>query len=188
LRQGREVKEYTLTLTEENTNHVDDRFYVSASEDATNSYTIGRELTKFDNPTESKVAQVWTEAYGMKLCDIEMPLSNSTATCGLNLFAPKAGQYTISVEKAPENSMLYLTYNSRVIWNLSYGPYVMDMSKGTTEGYGLRIIATQQTTTDIEEAEFDDQSAVRKVLIDDVIYIITPDGKMYDIVGKGVKY
>ena len=187
LRQGREVKEYTLTLIEENTNHVDDRFYVSASENATNSYTIGRELTKFDNPTESKVAQVWAEAYGMKLCDIEVPLSNSAATCGLNLFAPKAGQYAISVEKAPENTMLYLTYNSRVIWNLSYGPYVMDMSKGTTEGYGLRIVATQQTTTDIETAS-GDQPSVRKVLIDDVIYIITPEGKMYDITGKDVKY
>ena len=182
------VSEFTLTLAEENANHADDRFYVSASEDATNTYTIGRELTKFGNPTESKVAQVWTEAYGLKLCDVEMPLSNSTATCALNLFAPNAGQYMLSVEEAPENTMLYLTYNGRAIWNLTYSPYALDLTKGTTEGYGLKMYV-QQVTTDIENGELlNGENGVRKVLIDDVIYIVTPEGKMYDITGKSVNY
>ena len=182
------VSEFTLTLAEENANHADDRFYVSASEDATNTYTIGRELTKFGNPTESKVAQVWTEAYGLKLCDVEMPLNNSTATCALNLFTPNAGQYMLSVEEAPENTMLYLTYNGRAIWNLTYSPYALDLTKGTTEGYGLKMYV-QQVTTDIENGELlNDENGVRKVLIDDVIYIVTPEGKMYDITGKSVNY
>ena len=187
LREGREVKEFTLTLTEENATYAADRFYVSASEDAINSYTIGRELTKFGNPTESKVAQVWTEAYGLKLCDVEMPLSNSTATCALNLFTPNAGQYMLSVEEAPGNTMLYLTYNGRAIWNLTYSPYALDLTKGTTEGYGLKMYV-QQVTTDLEESGFGDQPSVRKVLIDDVIYIVTPEGKMYDITGKSANY
>ena len=187
-REAEGVTEFTLTLAEENANHIDDRFYVSASEDATNTYTIGRELTKFGNPTESKVAQVWTEAYGLKLCDIEMTLNNSTANCALNLYAPKAGQYTISVESAPEDAMLYLTYNGRAIWNLSYSPYVFDLTKGTTEGYGLKMYV-QQVTTDIENGELlNGENGVRKVLIDDVIYIVTPEGKMYDITGKSVNY
>ena len=188
LREGREVKEFTLTLTEENATYAADRFYVSASEDAMNSYTIGRELTKFGNPTESKVAQVWTEAYGLKLCDVEMPLNNSTATCALNLFTPNAGQYMLSVEEAPENTMLYLTYNGRAIWNLTYSPYALDLTKGTTEGYGLKMYV-QQVTTDIENGELlNGENGVRKVLIDDVIYIVTPEGKMYDITGKSANY
>lgn len=182
-REAEGVTEFTLTLTEENATYAADRFYVSASEDAMNSYTIGRELTKFGNPTESKVAQVWTEAYGLKLCDVEMPLNNSTATCALNLFTPNAGQYMLSVEEAPENTMLYLTYNGRAIWNLTYSPYALDLTKGTTEGYGLKMYV-QQVTTDLEESGFSDQPSVRKVLIDDVIYIVTPEGKMYDITGK----
>lgn len=188
LREGREVKEFTLTLTEENATYAADRFYVSASEDAMNSYTIGRELTKFGNPTESKVAQVWTEAYGLKLCDVEMPLNNSTATCALNLFSPNAGQYMLSVEEAPENTMLYLTYNGRAIWNLTYSPYALGLTKGTTEGYGLKMYV-QQVTTDLENGELlNGENAVRKVLIDDVIYIVTPEGKMYDITGKSANY
>lgn len=188
LREGREVKEFTLTLTEENATYAADRFYVSASEDAMNSYTIGRELTKFGNPTESKVAQVWVNAYGMKLCDIDMPLTNNNAQCELGLFAPQAKEYTLSVETAPEDAVLYLTYNGRAIWNLTNCPYIFDLTKGTTEGYGLRIYAVPQVTTDLEQSEFSDPSSVRKVLIDDVIYIITPEGKMYDITGKSANY
>jgi hypothetical protein len=66
-------------------------------------------------------------------------------------------------------------------------PYTIDLTKGTTSGYGLRIVADRQTTTDVENSEIENES-VRKVLRDDKIYIVTPEGKMYDIVGKSVKY
>ena len=68
-------------------------------------------------------------------------------------------------------------------------PYELNLEQGTTEGYGLRIVASQQTTTDIENGGLlNDANGVRKVLIDNVIYIVTPEGKMYDIVGKGIKF
>ena len=187
-REVRTVNEFTLALTTEDS-RVNDRFYISASEDATDTYRIGRELTKFGTPTDSKVAQVWTNAYGLQLCDIEMPLQSNKANTNLSLYAPAAGIYTLEIEKAPADAMLYLTYNGRVIWNLTYSPYTFDLTKGTTEGYGLRIVAqTPQVTTDFEQSEFSDQPSVRKVLIDNVLYIITPEGKMYDIVGKGVNF
>ena len=180
--------EFKLKLLSESTDVEEDRLYVGASDEALDSYEIGRDLTKFGTPTDSKVAQVWVNAYGMKLCDIDMPLTNNNAQCELGLFAPQAREYTLSVETAPEDAVLYLTYNGRAIWNLTNCPYVFDLTKGTTEGYGLRIYAVPQVTTDLEQSEFSDPSSVRKVLIDDVIYIITPEGKMYDITGKSVNY
>lgn len=183
------VSEFALTLAEENATKVADRFYVSASEEASDNYTIGRELTKFGAPTDSKTAQMWTNAYGMKLCDIDMPLKSNKANCGLGLYAPQSGTYSIEIEAAPADATLYLTYNNRVIWNLSMSPYEIELNQGTTEGYGLRIVANQQTTTDLENTtSLDGQEGVRKVLIDDKIYMITPDGAMYDVLGKGVKY
>ena len=179
---------FRLALTNEGVEQADDYLWVSADADATGEYVIGRDVLKMGTMNESKVARMWSERNGMNLCSNEMTLSNSTATCPLNIYAPNEGQYTISVEAAPENTMLYLTYNGRAIWNLTYSPYALDLTKGTTEGYGLKMYV-QQVTTDIENGELlNGENGVRKVLIDDVIYIITPEGKMYDITGKGVNY
>ena len=183
--QGRTFDEFRLALTAEGVNDAADRLWVSASEEATGEYVIGRDLVKMGTPTSAKVAQMWSERNGLKLCDIEVQLMGSSATCELGLYAPKAGSYTLDVERAPENTMLYLTYNGRAIWNLTYSPYVFDLTKGTTEGYGLKMYV-MQVATDLEESGFSDQN--RKVLIDDVIYIVTPEGKMYDVTGKSANY
>ncbi len=181
------ISEFALSLTNE-TQKETDRLYVGASEDALNVYEAGRELTKFAAPTEAKTAQVWANAYGLQLCDIDMPLNGGEANCTLGLYAPKAGQYTLSVKDEVEDASLYLTYNDQVIWDLTASPYVFDLAKGTTEGYGLRITArAPQIATGIDETNADSQS-VRKVLINNTIYLVTPEGKMYDIVGKSVKY
>ena len=189
-READEISEFTLSLAAEN-NGDSDRFYISASEDATGEYHIGRELTKFGNPTDSKVAQVWTNAYGMQLCDIEMPLVNNEAGCAISLFAPKAGSYELTIERAPLDAELYLTYNENVIWDLTASPYTFDLSKGTTTGFGLRMEVKKapQVTTGVENGELlNGENGVRKVIIDNKMYIITPEGAMYDVVGKSVKY
>ena len=184
------ISEFTLSLINESTQSETDRLYVGASEDALNTYEAGRELTKFATPTDAKTAQIWANAYGLQLCDIDMLLNNGNANCTLGLFAPKAGKYTLSIKKAPEDSELYLTYNDNIIWNLTESPYVFDLAKGTTNGYGLLCVKARvpQVATGVEQSEYSDQSSVRKVIIDNTLYIITPEGKMYDIVGKSVKY
>ena len=182
--------EFKLTLMSENTDVEADRLYVGASEEALDSYEIGRDLTKFGNPTDSKVAQVWANAYGMKLCDIDMLLTDNAAECTLGLYAPKAGSFWLAIDYAPENATLYLTHNGNIVWDLTISPYLFDLSKGTTAGYGLRIETKKAPaiTTDIEQSETSGQSSVRKVLIDNKVYIVTPDGKMYDVIGKGMKF
>ena len=187
-RERRSVEEFRLALTEEGNANVADYMWVSASEEATGEYVIGRDLLKMGTPTQAKVAQIWSTNNGLTLCDIEMPLVNNKANCALGLYAPKAGMYELTVDRAPEDASLYLTYNDQVIWDLTASPYVFDLAKGTTEGYGLRITArAPQIATGIDETNADSQS-VRKVVINDKIYLITPEGKMYDIVGKSVKY
>lgn len=188
-RERRSVEEFDLALTAEDEENAADHLWVSASEEATGEYVIGHDLVKMGTPTSAKVAQMWCARNNINLCDIEMPLVANKAQTPLSIFAPKAGLYEIAVERAPEDATLYLTYNGRAIWNLSMSAYEFDLEKGTTEGYGLRIVASEQMTTDIENAGLlNDENGVRKVLIDDVIYIVTPEGKMYDIVGKGIKF
>ena len=188
-RNGRSYDEFRLSMMDEEATMVADQLWVSASEDATGEYVIGHDLVKMGTPTSAKVAQIWTENNGLKLCDIEMPLVNNTAKCGLGLYAPQAGSYWLAIDKAPEDATLYLTHNDKVIWDLTISPYLFDLDKGTTEGYGLRMAVKKNPAimTGFDEAETEGQT-MRKVLIDDKVYIITPEGKMYDIIGKGIKF
>jgi hypothetical protein len=152
------------------------------------AYEIGYDLAKFGTPTEAKTAQVWANAYDKKLCDVEMPLINNNASCSLGLYTPQAGSYELRIEEMPEDATLYLTYNGTPIWNLNNAPYMFELEKGTTEGYGLRIYAhnAPQIATSVDEVQ-DGNAQCTKVLIDNTMYIITSDGAMYSVTGKKIK-
>lgn len=185
----RELDEFRLTLTAEGEDRYTDRMWVSASDDATGEYVIGHDLLKMGTPKNAKVAQMWTVSNDLRLCDIEMPLINDMSQCPLMFFAPNAQTYEIAVDQAPEDATLYLTYNDRIIWSLSASPYTIDLAKGMTEGYGLRIVARHHSpsvATGMDELNVD-QDGNRKVLIDNMLYIITPEGAMYSVTGEKVK-
>ncbi len=187
-RQLREVSEFMLTLTAENAPTIADRLFVGANEDAADSYEIGRDLTKFGNPAEAKVAQMWAVDYnGLRLCDIEMPLTEGNAQTVLGFYAPQTGTYILAANEAPEDVHLYLTYNGSVIWDLTASPYSLDLPKGMTEGYGLQMEADKapQITTGVENTPAEDQA--RKVIIDNTMYIITKEGAIFNATGKKVQ-
>lgn len=188
MRENKVTDEFRLALVEDGQTAVADHLWVSANEEANGDYVIGRDLLKMGTPTNAKVAQMWAIRNDMILCDAEMPLIGNEANVNISLYAPKEAVYTIGVEKAPEDAELYLTYNGQVIWNLTTGAYTVELAKGTTTGYGLRIEASQapQIATGVENTATDTQSA-RKVLINNALYIVTPDGKMYDAAGKNVQ-
>ncbi len=185
----RELEEFRLTLTAEGEDRYTDRMWVSASEEATGEYVIGHDLLKMGTPKDAKVAQMWTVNNDLRLCDIEMPLMDDKAQCPISFFAPQAQTYEIAVDQAPEDATLYLTYNDRIIWSLSASPYTIDLAKGMTEGYGLRIVARHNApsvATGLDEVNVDEDGN-RKVLIDNMLYIITPEGAMYSVTGEKVK-
>ena len=187
-RNGRSLDEFRLAFAAEGEEVKADHLWVSASEEATGEYTIGRDLLKMGTPAQAKVAQVWTTRDNMLLCDEEMPLVSNQAATGMTLYAPKAGHYILSTEKMPEDAQLFLTRNGRVIWNLTMSPYEFDLNKGTNEEYGLRIVANKspQVTTGVDEIDSENAQS-QKVLIDNVLYIIAPNGAMYEATGKFVK-
>ena len=187
-RNGHYTSEFTLTLTAENAEYASDRLWVSASEEATGEYVIGRDLLKMGTLTEAKVAQMWTVSNNNRLCDIELPLANDAARCDLHLFAPQAKKYSLAVEKAPQDVVLYLTYNDRPIWNLTMSSYEFDLEQGTTEGYGLQLYVRQspEVATGVDGVQ-DAEIGVQKVLINDKIYLITPEGAIFSVTGKKIQ-
>lgn len=181
------MDEFRLTLKDTETENETDRLWLSASEEATEEYVIGQDLLKMGTPTSGTVAQMWTMKGGKVLCDVETAMNGERATAPLSFYAPKAGQYELAIDQAPEDVTLYLTYNDQVIWVLSFGSYVFDLEKGTTEGYGLRMETNRapQIATGIDEQTAGTQN--RKVMINNTLYIVTAEGAIFDVMGKNIK-
>ena len=160
-----------------------DQMYVRASETATNEYEQGHDMITW-NGTTANTAMIWAENYGKRLAIEEAPLVNNQASYALGIYAPKAGTYRIAATSENEGD-LYLTQNGSIIWNLSMGAYELELTKGTTEGYGLLLQAKAPgAATGVDN--IDASEAAQKVIIDDHVYILR-NGQMYDVNGKVVK-
>ena len=121
-----------------------------------------------------------------KLCVNEAVLTENQATFDLTLYAPKSGEYTISLADASDKGTLYLTQNGIVIWNLSNGAYVAELTKGNNTEYGLLLAAkSPQVTTDIEAVDAN-KANVQKLIVNGQLFVLK-DGVMYNATGKKVK-
>ena len=161
---------------------VEDRLLVLAEEDKADEYVIVSDLAKAGvSPVR---AQVWIDRYGEKLCKNTTAFINNKADYPLVIFTPKAGEYDLFIDDQPnDETMLYLTYDGNAIWNLSYGGYVVNLEKGTTSHYGLRIVRTPKVSTGIEETTIQNGDPIRKVMVDGKVYIIR-NGEIYGITGQ----
>ena len=180
---------YQLTITAEGANRHADRLFVQLDEEKEeNTYVIGKDLAKFGTSTSS--AQMWIDRYDAKLCLNTVAPQGDATSFPMTLSAPKAGEYTIAIEREVSTDAyeLYLTYDGTAIWNLSESAYTTNLNQGTDARYGLRIVArTPQICTGVDEAVVDAQGATRKVLVNEKVFIIRGnEGNTSD--GQLVKY
>ncbi len=183
--QGRSLDEYLLSFSLENDTTNVDRLYLSASEDASANYEIGHDLAKFGVST--KVAQIWADAYGQKLCDVEAPLVADQAIIPISLYAAQTGTYTLETVRGPQDASLYLMCEGAVVWNLSQSAYTLDLTRGTTTGYSLLLTAEAPAiSTGCDAISGEKTQQVEKILLNGQLYILR-DGQMYDATGKKVK-
>ena len=177
-------QEYAVEIS--NNGNLCDRLFVDIDEEKEPHYIIGSDLTKVGQSTAR--AQMWINRYDTKLSVNTVAPQNNKAEYPLSIYAPNAGEYMIEATKIPEEgSYLYLTYDGAPIWNLNYNGYMASLEAGTTDHYGLRLVlASPQVATSIEEAVVDAQGEIRKVLINDQVFIIRGE-KVYTIDGQLVK-
>ena len=165
-----------------------DRVFIQTEQGKADRYTIGADLAKAG--VSAYKAQMWINRYDHKLCYNTVAPVNNSASYPLGISIPKAGEYAITVpEDCVEGDNIYLTIDGRVVWNLSFSPYVADFEKGTTTRYGIRLVRNlaPAVTTDIENAGMTvDESKVQKILLDDQVYILR-GGNMYSVEGQMVK-
>ncbi len=165
---------------------MEDCMFLLADEEKVDEYVIVADLAKMGvSPVR---AQMWVDKYGVKLCKNTASLLNNQANYPLGIAVPATGEYDIYINEQPdEDAVLYLTLDGKPIWNLSYGAYRATLEKGTTSRYGLRLVKkSPNVATGIEETTIENGKQIRKVLVDDKVYIIR-NGFVYTIDGQMVK-
>ena len=160
-----------------------DYLYVSASEDATNEYEIGKDLAKMTMTSTPIVPQIFAQAYGTYLCMVNAPMTSNEATVALNLYAPAEGEYTLSVEEQA-GATVYLLYNGNIVWNLSMGEYPIHLTQGNNAGYSL-VVRRENAPTDVENI-FGADEQTEKFIYNGNLYILH-EGKVFDAVGNVLK-
>jgi hypothetical protein len=176
---------YTVSLINEN--GVGNNVYVLPEEDKENKYVIGHDLVKMGMST--KQPQIYVRRYDVNLGLNTTAPVNDVAEFPISLYAPSAGEYTVSLNAQPnEDYIVYLTQDGEAIWNLSDAPYALSLSAGVNKTYGLRLSANKapMTPTGIDEAIVDAQGETRKVLINNQVFIIRGNN-VYSVHGQLVK-
>lgn len=160
--------------------------YVLPEEEKENKYVIGHDLAQFG--MSAAIPQIWVNRYDTKLALNTTALVGETAEFPVGVYAPAAGEYTISLNAQPsEDYTVYLTRDGQVIWNLSDGAFVTTLTSGIQSNYGVRLVRkAPQVATGIDEAVVDAKNETRKVLIDNQVFIIR-EGHVYTVDGQIVK-
>ena len=163
-----------------------DRVIVRTLEDKENAYVIAQDLMKMGVST--RAPQMWVDRYDSRLCINTVAPTGKKADYPLGILVPNEGSYAIAqLAEMNTNASVYLTYNGRAIWNLGYGPYETYLPQGTNTQYGLRIVyEAPQLVTGVDEATIENGEPVRKVMMEDKVYIIR-NGEMYSVTGAKVK-
>ena len=161
-----------------------DRVYLHTSEDALDEYVIGQDLAKVS--VSGKVAQMWVNRYNSKLCVNTIATGeNEISEYPLGIFAPQAGAYTIAAPQCEAGTQVVLMYNGVEVADLTRGDYTLDLARGTTTAYAIRVIGKHGMPTAIDEAATGNEN-VQKVIRNGVLYIVR-EGKLYDAQGREMK-
>ena len=164
-----------------------DNLFVTCDDEATSAYTIGKDVQKMGNVTDTKVARLWTNAKGTNLCAIYTAYNNDKAIIPLNIYAPKDGEYTLSLENSPVEDV-YLTRNGVIVWNLTMSDYTFELNAGSDTSYALQVVRRiQDTATGVDATDNDKRGTdfVEKMIVNGQLFILR-DGILYDAQGKKV--
>lgn len=174
-----------LTLTDEAQNTGTDHLFLTLHEDATPTYTIGRDVERMTKDCKT-AAQLWCTIYdGTELSAHGISLPETETIVPLTLYAPTKGEYLLNMSgRTMDDFVAELLFQGTYLATLFEDqPVTLDLNAGTTNDISLRIRRKQPT--DINNVQSGEEQSA-KVLIDQQLYILRA-GHIYDAQGKKVK-
>lgn len=174
-----------FTLTNASKERDTDHMYLTLHEDATAHYSIGRDVARMSTSCIT-AAQLWcTMEDGTQLAAHGIAIPTKESVIDLNLYAPAQGTYLFEIiTRAMDAYDVALLYQGGYVASLyDDQPIALDLDKGTTRDYAIRI--SRKMPTDITNTQSADGQCT-KALIDGHMYIFQ-GGHVYDAQGKTVK-
>ena len=161
-----------------------DQTYVRMNnlEQVTDTFDFGQDMSKEFNAYRS---DIYTKIGYERVAANSMPLNTETTTIvpvGIKVY--KAGEFKLAMPDGTDGIGITLVDNETGIrTQLGALDYTVTLDKGTYESrFYLEISPIHSTPTDLGGVNSNQPSAVRKVIIDQNMYIIR-DGKMYNVQG-----
>ncbi|MEE0950588.1 MAG: InlB B-repeat-containing protein [Paludibacteraceae bacterium] len=184
------TRNYEWKITLSRNEKLNDQTFIRMAdrEDITTEFDFNQDLSKEFNYGRS---DIYTLIGYEKAAANSLPLSEQTTLIPLGLSIEYNGDYTIAMPDGTANiGVTLIDTESNTRTNLSAGmEYTLTLNKGDYNNrFFIEISPIQQTPTDIEYVTGDSnsQNSVRKVLIDNILYIVR-DGQIFDARGARVK-
>lgn len=183
--QPREV-EFRLELQQDSV--MIDRTYVALSNDEQTSagFRFGEDMTKEFNANKSSIYTfIANEA---TVAGNTLPMTEQTTVVPMGVEIKTAGDYTFAIPDGTEGiGVTLIDTETGIRTSLSALDYTVNLTAGKHDSrFVLEISPIQQMPTDIDQLPIiNDQSSVKKVLIDGLLYIVK-DGQLFDATGKVV--
>ena len=178
-----ENKNQTIRLVlNRNEEQADVTFISRMEEGATEGYDLNLDLSKMINKRNNNI---YTKAGYYKMAGNCLPDTVKMVPVGVQLY--NAGEYTFSMPDGANGVGVTLVDKvANIRTNLALMDYTVSLEAGTNdERFVLELSPIKNTPTGIE-AISDQNSAVRKVIVDGALYIIR-DGDVFDARGTRVK-
>ena len=179
--------EYEFRLEIQNNDEALDQTYVRLSDDeeVTPNFEFGYDLTKAQN---GRAANIYTIVEGyLEAAGNSLPLTNQTTIVPVGVKVNTAGDFTFAMPDGTDGvGVTLIDTETGIRTSLSALNYTINLTAGTYNNrFILEISPISQNPTDIE-AVSDQNSAVRKVMIDGILYIVKGN-RIYDATGALVK-
>ena len=184
--EGPEASFYEWNLNLLRNGDHQDHTYVRMTNDesATENFDFGQDVSKEFNSG----ANIYTFVEGVQTAGNVMPLeTNVTKVVPVGVKITETGEYTFAMPEGTEGIGVTLVDNiMNTRTNLGLTDYTVTLSAGTiNERFSLEISPISQNPTDFE-AISGQNSAVKKVMVDGVLYIVK-DGRVYNARGARVQ-
>lgn len=178
--------EYEFRLALQQNDQTVDQTFVKLSDDeaVTTGFEFNYDLSKEFNKNK---ANIYTLIGSEQVAGNVLPLTEQTTVVPVGVSIQTAGDYTFSLPDGTEGIGVTLIDNQTGMrTRLSALDYTVNLTAGTINGrFTIEISPIAETPTDIEVVS-DQNSAVRKVMIDGILYIVKGN-RIYDATGALVK-
>ena len=158
------------------------------SDKYSDEYEIGADLEKmFGN---GYTLATYSLNNDTRLAFNAMSTNDAKSVIPVGIRIPADGSYTFSLNERYADADIeridLIDYETNTVTNLTAEDYTFNATRSQNdERFAINITPRAQTPTDIGDTGIDDTNGVRKILLNETIYIIR-DGRVYDATGKRV--